>query len=301
MNNAPFRSKFNWEASEGDVTRLVSYNIQANETSDPIPQEKLLNPEACVVLETDQKNEFCEQTISVNPLYQVTKLALIAECRRIESFVGKTSEYYQTHNGELVVFAAGSELYRFDVQFEVCGTADFILRYITPGGSPLCLYGVHLVLEKNSNPLGMFASDSTLNRAMIELRVKDSKLSDKAARCKQFVLDSMGHNGFLSTQKLFQSVMNNNMANTAAGTSADPSLGGSSQPSQSSTGDDPGGAAPPENSAVPSISELLAKQYMDAKFAALEAKIDAKLEALESRQNQKLDEIVSLLRGISSK
>lgn len=300
MNNAPFRYNFNWVATEGNVSRFVSYNIQANETTDPIPQEKLLNPEACIVLEPQgqQKTDFCEQTISVNPSYQISRLALLGECRRIESFVGKTSEYYQTHNGEQVP-DVGAELFRFNIQFEVCGTSDLILRYITPTKEPLCLYGMHMALEKNSNPLGMFASDSTLNRAMIDLKVKDSKLSEKAARCKQFVLDSMALNS-LNTNKLFQNMMNYNIANTACSipTGAEATSSGKRIPAS----DD---SAPSGSSATPSssstVTELIAKQYLDAKFAALEAKIDAKLEALESRQNQKLDEIVALLKGISTK
>ncbi|EAT37614.1 AAEL010412-PA [Aedes aegypti] len=300
MNNAPFRAKFNWVAIEGDVARHVSYNIQANETTNPIPQEKLLNPDACIVLVPDPKTEFCEQTISVNPVYQITKLALLAECRRIESFVGKAPEYYQTHHGELV-FDDGTELFRFDIQFEVCGTAELILRYITPAKGSLCLYGTHLILEKNSNPLGMFASDSTLNRAMIDLRVNDSKLSEKAARCKQFVLDSMALNG-LNAQKLFQNMMNYNIANSAssAGPTTSAGRGGSTRPARCPPENDCDEASPLGTSGS-SFGELVAKQYMDAKFAALEAKIDAKLEALESRQNQKLDEILTLLKSISTK
>ncbi|XP_065081434.1 uncharacterized protein LOC135704000 [Ochlerotatus camptorhynchus] len=301
MSKAPFRSKFNWAVKEGDSTRQISYNIQANETSNTIPQEKLLNPDACLVLEPNSDREPCEQSISVNPMYQVIKLAILAECSRIESYVGKIPEYNQTHSGQLV-FADGSQLYRFDVQFEVCGTAEFILRYISPRNEQLCLYGLHLVLEKNSNPLGMFASDSTLNRAMIDLRVDDSKLSERAARCKEFLLSTMtSSSNNLSKYKSFQNILNYNIANAVSVASGSTSGTGSnvSRPTPQTTGADPGGTSSAPRG--PSLSEAVAKQYIDGKFAALEAKIDARLEALESRQNQKLDEMLALLKSISMK
>ncbi|XP_062558341.1 uncharacterized protein LOC134223216 [Armigeres subalbatus] len=298
MSKTPFRSKFNWIATEGEVTRQVSYNIQTNETSESIPQENLLNPEACVVLEPDEKTEYCEQTLSVNPIYQVTRLAVLAECRRVESFVGKPPEYHQTHHGQLI-FDEGSELYRFDIQFEVCGTAEFIIRYITTAKEPLCLYGMHLVLEKNSNPLGMFASDSTLNRARIETRIKDCTLSEKAARCKEFVLDSVAQNNLIS-QKMSRYMMNNNISTMAVDGSA------TSRDRRDSTGrppakdDDPGGTTSAQYSKYPPFMETVVRQYMDQKFSALEDKINAKLESLELRQNKKLDEILSLLKGSST-
>lgn len=249
------------------------------------------------MLEPNNERQPCEQTISVNPMYQVIKLAILAECSKIESYVGKIPEYHQTHNGQLV-FDDGSQLYRFDVQFEVCGTSEIILRYISPRNEQLCLYGMHLVVEKNSNPLGTFSSDSTLNRAMIELRVDDSKLSEKAVRCKEFLLSTATSNSNnLGKYKSLQNILNYNIANTVP-CGNEPAIGaGSNGPMHTmpTSGVDPGGtsSAPWEQSFIGNI----AKQYIDSKFEVLEAKLDARLES----QSQKLDEILTLLKSISMK
>lgn len=220
---------------------------------------------------------FCEQTVSVSPVYQVTRLALIAECAKLELHVGRTQEYYQTYQGELIFQTDDSQLYRFDVEFENAGIAEFMLRFITPPGEPLCLYGMHLLIERNTNPLGLLASDSTLNRAMLDCQLDDRKLSETAARCKAFIVASMRNRMFGS-----QNVVNNN-PDAESGASTGTASDTSSSSSIRATG---GG------------SETMAiGRYIDEKFRQLEASLEAKLQVIETRQSEKLDRILALLQG----
>lgn len=278
MSDRLVRCKFNWTIKEGDLTRFMSNFIQTNETRKAISLEDLLNPDACLVLEAEGRQESCEQTISVNPFFQVVKLAILAECSRIESFLGRIPEYNQTHDGRLV-FDDGSRLYRFDLVFKANGASNFMFRYICPRHQPLCLYRVYLVLERNANPL---ISSSILNRAMIADRVDDSKLSERAARCKEFLLGTICSNN----NQIFHDTSNYNIANAV------PAAGQSTVP-------DPAGTSDDRRPGHPLGETALVKQYIDQKFAALEAKIDTRLEALESRQNEKLDQMLALLKGFS--
>ncbi|EDS31581.1 conserved hypothetical protein [Culex quinquefasciatus] len=278
MSTLPFKSRFNWTVVDGDPSRQITHNILSNEPSEPVSQDRLLNPDGCVVLATPDdsaKPVFCEQTVSVSPVYQVTRLALIAECAKLELHVGRTQEYYQTYQGELIFQTDDSQLYRFDVEFENTGIAEFMLRFITHPGEPLCLYGMHLLIERNTNPLGLLASDSTLNRAMLDCQLDDRKLSETAARCKAFIVASMRNRMFGS-----QNVVNNNPdaeSGASTGTASDTSS------SIRATG---------------SGSETMAiGRYIDEKFRQLEASLEAKLQAIETRQSEKLDRILALLQG----
>uniref|UniRef100_A0A1Q3EYI0 Uncharacterized protein n=1 Tax=Culex tarsalis TaxID=7177 RepID=A0A1Q3EYI0_CULTA len=278
MSTLPFKAHFSWTVVDGDPSRQITYNILANEPSEPVSQDRLLNPDGCVVLaapdDASAKTKFCEQTVSVNPVYQVTRLALIAECAKLEFHVGRTQEYYQTYQGELIFETDGSQLYRFDAVFECSGIADFMLRFITPPGEPLCLYGMHLLIERNTNPLGLLASDSSLNRAMIDCQLDDRKLSQTAARCKAFIVASMRNRMFGGGQDTV-----NNNADEGGGTSSSSSI---------------------EATLPAGSSEAIAMRYIDEKFRQLETSLDAKLQAIESRQSEKLDRILALLQANKS-
>lgn len=274
MSTLPFKSRFNWTVVDGDPSRQITYNILANEPSEPVDQDRLLNPDGCVVLAGSEvdSSKFCEQNVSVNPVYQVVRLALIAECAKLEFHVGRTQEYYQTYQGEMIFQTDDSQLFRFDVEFENAGIAEFMLRFITPPGEPLCLYGMHLLIERNTNPLGLLASDSTLNRAMIDCSLEDRRLSEAAAKCKAFIVASMRNRMFGGGgNSSSQNAVNNNPDESAASTS---------------TGDE----AKPESMAQ-------VHRYIDEKFRLLEASFDAKLQAIETRQNEKLDQILTLLQS----
>ncbi|XP_058813757.1 uncharacterized protein LOC131677752 [Topomyia yanbarensis] len=299
----PYRSRFNWQLVDGDLNRQISYNIQSSDSSEPIAQDDLLDPDTCLVLEVGEQECFCEQTICIHPAYQISDLALIAECATIESYVGRMHEYNQTHHGHLI-FDGDAKLYRFDVSLQSCTVSELVLRYIVPPKNPLCIYGLHLNLAKNSNSLGLFSGKSTINQAMLKYQLDDTKLSEKAIKCKEFMLTAMGNNTRQQqppeTGQL-QNIFNNNIVPPPVGSTVPntptPSEGNLSSHQHPN---DPGGANNFIQPPLGSFSDML-KGYIDTKILELESALDAKLQAMELRQNQKLDNILSLLESISNK
>ncbi|XP_055616308.1 uncharacterized protein LOC129762252 isoform X2 [Toxorhynchites rutilus septentrionalis] len=272
--------------------------------------DQLLNPEACLVLQAHDEHSFCEQALSVSPVYQISKLALIAECCKIESYVGQAQEYSQTHHGELF-YDSDSQLYLFDIRLENCSISNILLRFVLPPDKVLCLYGMHIVLAKRSSPMSIFDNQNTIRRAMIECRLDDSKLSESAAKCKAFMLASMDRYGTQTNAQQKQHMFNNN--NTTPNPSSTSSSGVINDLSSQSShiGDHQAGAECIDNSETSSeppflrpsssLSEMLVKQYIDSKFLDFERMIDSKLRAMELRQNEKLDKIISVIESINRK
>ncbi|XP_053698586.1 uncharacterized protein LOC128745537 [Sabethes cyaneus] len=284
-----FRSKYNWEVVDGDQNNQVTFSLKSFETALSISQDDLLDPDSCLVLESGEDQSFCEQVISIHPGYQLTAIALIAECCTIELYIGKSQEYNNTHHGELI-FDAESKLYRFDISFDASKpTFDVTLRYIIAPGKNLCLYGTHLILMKKSNFLG---NEDSINQAMLACHLDDTELSEKAVKCKAFLLASMERQAqqVLSTVHK-QNTFNNNT--TLCSKSAVQTDRRSIDP------DDMEQHPAPESSSF--FDKIVIKQYIDAKIAELEGAIDIKLKAMEVRQNQKLDKIISLLGCIENK
>ncbi|XP_058467671.1 uncharacterized protein LOC131440419 [Malaya genurostris] len=302
MNDLPYRSQFSWQTLEGDPKRLISYSIQSSECTIPISQDDLLNPDACLVLGADMNEKFCEQTITIHPAHLISRLALIVECATIESYVGRIREYNQTHHGDLI-FDNDTKLYRFDISLKPCNASELTLRYVLSAEHSLCIYGLHINLTRNANVVNMLAKKATtIDQAMLECRLNDSKMSEKAIKCKEYVLASMEKS---TRQKNieFENIFNNNVATLKSSSVSDaPSSSKETLQIQPQNPGDPGTTNHifqfPQ---FPPFSEALIKEYIDTKMLELEAALDAKLQAMEFRQNKKLDNILSLLECISNK
>ncbi|XP_055584954.1 uncharacterized protein LOC129737815 [Uranotaenia lowii] len=262
MSKIPFRSKFNWPLEEGDPDSFISHSIQEDaEECVEITQDELLNLESCLVLSTPNSETFCEQSISTNPVYRIVKLALIAECSKIETYLNRTGEYHRTYDGDLIFDGGdGSKLYRFDLDFgKPHNCMELKLRFVAPRNENLCLYGMQLVLRKNGNPMAMFSAAFSQDRGE---EMSREELTERMAQ--------------LGTRPNHQSLhMFNNHSSSLGRFSNRP---------------DPGTSHGP-----PSFTEVLLKQYIDDKFSQLEQLLDKKFSALETKQNEKLDRILALL------
>uniref|UniRef100_A0A182W1L0 Uncharacterized protein n=1 Tax=Anopheles minimus TaxID=112268 RepID=A0A182W1L0_9DIPT len=289
-----YRCSFTWPRVEGSIEKQISPQISTSSVPDFVPLEELLDLDMCLILSGTDEQEACEMRLTIAPLYLPRAVSLVVECPVIECYYGRLNEYYNTYHGELVYTLEDVKVFRFDIRITT-DIDELQLKFISCKSDPLCLYGTRLYLTRNKDPLRTMMTmmgGRKIDPVAVQHRLKETDLSEKAENCKRLILGSM-----LSSE---QNIVNNNAQPEAATQST------ATAPSDRTDGTDdtslpslfskmnllPGSVQNWSTSPV----EIAMKQYIDAKFIALQQMLDNRLTVLETHQNAKLDRILALLQ-----
>ena len=130
-----------------------------------------------------------EMEINVMPLYIPRVISVIAECPKIEVYLGNILEYDLTYYGDYIDTIEETKLFRFDVRIE-SNVTKASLKFIVKSDK-LYIYGIHLALVKNPNPLGFPTKTIDFDEVQRMLSGSKVELSDKAKECKEHLAKSI--------------------------------------------------------------------------------------------------------------
>ncbi|XP_053670163.1 uncharacterized protein LOC128720514 [Anopheles nili] len=288
MGAEPYRCSFSWPVVEGSHEKQITIQVGESSAPDFVPLDDLLDLDMCLVLGASSETEACEMRLSIAPLYLPRAISLVVECPVIECYYGRLNEYHNTYHGELVYTLEDVKVFRFDIRIS-SDIDELQLKFISHKDDPLCLYGTRLYLARNPDPLRtMMMGGKRINPTVVQQRLQDADLSEKAEKCKRIILGSM--------QSSRQNVVNNNaQPESPAGTTAvagnvktAPDGGLSSLLSKMEI-------LPGQTAGSP-LADFAIKQYIDTKFLELGRMLENKLTSIEAQQTAKLDRILALLQ-----
>uniref|UniRef100_A0A182LSS0 Uncharacterized protein n=1 Tax=Anopheles culicifacies TaxID=139723 RepID=A0A182LSS0_9DIPT len=293
MTTDLYRCSFTWPRVEGSIEKQITSQIATSSVPDFVPLEDLLDLDMCLILSGSDVQEACEMRLTIAPLYLPRAVSLVVECPVIECYYGRLNEYHSTYHGELVYTLEDVKVFRFDIR--IATDVDALqLKFISSKSEPLCLYGTRLHLIRNTDPMRTMMTmmgGRKIDPLAVQHRLQEADLSEKAENCKRLILGSM-----LSSE---QNIVNNNpqpeasiqLTPTAPSDRAD-STDNTSLPSLFGKMEILSDSIQNRNSTP---MEIAIKQYIDAKFIALQQMLDNRLAILESHQSAKLDRILALL------